>query len=74
MRFQDTQQRLQKALDEIQRLGYTLREEWMEGSGGGCVLNGQKLFFSDTSLPLPERLDQALEFLEQMAEERPSSG
>lgn len=74
MKFQDTQQRLQNALDEIQRLGYTLREEWMEGSGGGCVLNGQKLFFSDTSLPLPERLEQALEFLGQVTEERPRSG
>ena len=55
---------LQQALDLATRLGYGVRQEWLGGSGGGgCELNGQKLFFLDLALDPGEQLDQLLKVL-----------
>ncbi|MDO4574114.1 MAG: hypothetical protein Q4D98_02750 [Planctomycetia bacterium] len=62
----DMREQLATTLAEIQKNGWTLREEWMDGNGGGCILHGKKFFFSDQSLRLPDRLQVALDFLEEL--------
>ncbi len=53
---------LESALDLAKRLGYKIRQEWLGGTGGGgCELNGQKVFFLDLALMPEEQLDQLLE-------------
>ncbi|MEE8451574.1 MAG: hypothetical protein V3R99_06650 [Thermoguttaceae bacterium] len=55
---------LEQALDLATRLGYGIRQEWLGGSGGGgCELNGQKIFFLDLALDPGEQLDQILAVL-----------
>lgn len=55
---------LEQALDLATRLGYTVRQEWLAGSGGGgCELKGHKLFFLDLDLGPGEQLEQVLEAL-----------
>jgi hypothetical protein len=55
---------LEQALDLARRLGYTIRQEWLAGSGGGgCELKGQKLFFLDLDLSPVEQFDLVLETL-----------
>jgi hypothetical protein len=55
---------LEEALDLAARLGYTIRQEWLAGSGGGdCELKGRKLFFLDLDLGPAEQLEQVLEAL-----------
>jgi hypothetical protein len=59
-----TVEMLEQALDLATRLGYTIRQEWLAGSGGGgCELKGRKLFFLDLDLGPGEQLEQALEAL-----------
>jgi hypothetical protein len=59
-----TVEMLQRALDLATRLGYTVRQEWLAGSGGGgCELKGRKLFFLDLDLGPLEQLEQVLETL-----------
>ena len=54
----------EQALDLAARLGYTIRQEWLAGSGGGgCELKGQKLFFLDLDLSPDEQLDLVLDTL-----------
>jgi hypothetical protein len=46
-----------KALAE--QAGYTIRHEWLGGSGGGkCEFAGRKWIFVDLSLSVVEQLDQ----------------
>ena len=41
------------------RLGFEIREEWLDGHGGGaCQIKGQKILFVDQSLPPSDRIDQ----------------
>jgi hypothetical protein len=55
---------LEQALDLASRLGYTVRQEWLAGSGGGgCELKGRKLFFLDLDLGPDEQLEQVLDAL-----------
>ncbi len=55
---------LEQALDAAVRLGYTVRQEWLAGSGGGgCEFRGRKLLFIDLDLDPAEQLDQALDAL-----------
>ncbi|MDO4584930.1 MAG: hypothetical protein Q4D62_12605 [Planctomycetia bacterium] len=63
----DMQKKLKETLGKIEAKGYVLREEWLEGSGGGCEIRGKKFFFSDQSLPLPDRLRQALDFWDEIS-------
>ena len=59
-----TVEMLEQALDLAARLGYTIRQEWLAGSGGGgCELKGRKLFFLDLDLGPDEQLEQVLETL-----------
>ncbi len=55
---------LRQALDLTARLGYTIRQEWLAGcGGGGCELRGRKLFFLDLDLAADEQLEQVIETL-----------
>lgn len=55
---------LSQALDLAGRLGYSIRQEWLNGnSGGGCVLNGRKLLFLDLALGPADQLDQVIDAL-----------
>jgi hypothetical protein len=52
---------LEQALEVAARLGYTVRQEWLAGAGGGgCELKGRKLFFLDLDLPPDDQLQQLL--------------
>ena len=53
---------LEQALDLAKRAGYKIRQEWLGGEGGGgCELNGRKLFFLDLALTADEQLEQLIE-------------
>jgi len=55
---------LEEALNLATRLGYTVRQEWLAGSGGGgCELKGRKLFFLDLDLGPDGQLEQVLDTL-----------
>ncbi len=55
---------LDQALDLASRLGYSVRQEWLAGAGGGgCELKGRKLFFLDLDLPPSDQLEQVLDTL-----------
>jgi hypothetical protein len=45
-------------IELARRLGYEVREEWLDGAGGGaCELKGTRVLFVDQSLPPSERLE-----------------
>lgn len=55
---------LEQALEVASRLGYTVRQEWLAGTGGGaCQLKGRKLFFLDLDLDVHEQLEQVVDTL-----------
>ncbi len=55
---------LEHALDLADRLGYRVRQEWLDGlTGGGCELRGQKILFLDLALGPEDQLDQVLDTL-----------
>ena len=55
---------LDQALDLAVRLGYTVRQEWFAGSGGGCCeVKGRKFLFLDLDLDPEEQLEQVLSAL-----------
>lgn len=59
-----TVEMLDQALGVASTLGYTIRQEWLAGcGGGGCELKGRKLFFLDLDLPPDEQLEQLLKTL-----------
>lgn len=46
-------------IELARRLGYEVREEWLDGTGGGaCELKGRRILFVDLSLPPLDRLDR----------------
>lgn len=50
---------LESATELAQRVGYTVRQEWLGGAGGGaCQIGGQKVIFIDLALTIVEQLDQ----------------
>jgi hypothetical protein len=56
--------RLDLALKVSQDLGYTIRQEFLGGSGGGaCELRGRKYLFVDLALHVTEQLEQVCEAL-----------
>ena len=56
-----TVEMLEQAVDLAVRLGYTVRQEWFAGSGGGgCELKGRKFLFLDLDLAPEERLEQVV--------------
>ncbi|MFV2068476.1 MAG: hypothetical protein ACC645_16015 [Pirellulales bacterium] len=53
---------LESAIGVAQRLGYRVRLEWLDGSGGGgCLLKGQKWIFLDLAQSPNEQFDQVIE-------------
>ena len=55
---------LEQALDLVRRLGYEIRHEWLDGSGGGgCELRGRKVLFIDLAVGPAEQLDQVIDTL-----------
>jgi hypothetical protein len=51
-------------LDLARRLGYEIRQDWLNGNGGGgCILRGRKILFLDLALGPAEQLDQVLDSL-----------
>ena len=59
-----TVEMLEQSLDLAARLGYTIRQEWLAGGGGGgCEVRGRKLFFLDLDLGPDEQLEQVLDTL-----------
>ncbi len=56
--------RLEKGIIAVQNLGYSVRQEWLDGEGGGvCILRGEKILFLDLSQDINEQLDVVLEIL-----------
>lgn len=52
---------LEAALVLAEKLGYTVRQEWLGGTrGGACRYGGRKWLFVDLSLPVEEQLEQVL--------------
>lgn len=53
---------LEQAIAAAERLGFTVRLEWLGGNeGGGCEFGGQKWLFIDLSLSHIEQLDQVIQ-------------
>jgi hypothetical protein len=49
---------LSHALNLAERLGYSVRQEWIDGNGGGgCTLRGRKLIFIDLAAPPEDQLE-----------------
>jgi hypothetical protein len=50
---------LERLKELAEEAGYTIRHEWLGGSGGGkCEFAGRKWIFVDLSLSVVEQLDQ----------------
>ena len=59
-----TVEMLEEALELAERLGFKVRQEWLDGRGsGGCELKGQRWIFLDLSEPAREQLDAVTECL-----------
>jgi hypothetical protein len=52
---------LDEALTVAESLGYSIRQEWMGGTGGACEIAGRRWLFVDLALTTDERLDQVVE-------------
>jgi hypothetical protein len=51
-------------LDVARRIGFEIREEWLEGAGAGaCEVRGQRILFVDQSLPPVDRVIQIAQAL-----------
>jgi len=56
---------LDQAIAFAQRAGLQIRQEWLDGNGGGwCEFGGQRWLFVDLSLDPQERLARILHELE----------
>jgi hypothetical protein len=50
---------LERLKEVAENAGYTVRQEWLGGAGGGaCQFAGRKWIFIDLSLTVIEQLDQ----------------
>jgi len=59
-----TAQLLSQALDLSRRIGYHIREEALEGAGGGhCLIRGQKWLLLDLTQTRQEQLNDVLDAL-----------
>jgi len=57
---------LEQAIASAEKLGYSVRHEWLGGTGGGaCEFAGRKWIFIDLALSVIEQLDQVTEALRQ---------
>ncbi|MCI0360080.1 MAG: hypothetical protein L0211_16505 [Planctomycetaceae bacterium] len=56
---------LERMMETAERAGYTVRLEWLGGTGGGaCEFAGRKWIFIDLALSVVEQLDQVAAALE----------
>jgi hypothetical protein len=54
-----TVEMLERLKEVAERAGYTVRQEWLGGTGGGaCEFAGRKWIFVDLALSVVEQLDQ----------------
>lgn len=54
-----TVEMLERLKEVAERAGYTVRQEWLGGVGGGkCEFAGRKWIFIDLALSVVEQLDQ----------------
>ena len=53
----------EEAIQAAELLGYTIRQEWLDGSGGACQFGGKRWIFLDVSLSTSDQLDQLVEAL-----------
>ena len=51
-----TAELLDEALSLATKLGYRVRQEWLDGGGGLCVVRGERWLFIDLAEPLAEQL------------------
>jgi len=52
---------LAHALNLAERLGYVVRQDWLEGGGGGgCELRGRKFLFIDLATSPADQLEMVL--------------
>jgi hypothetical protein len=51
---------LEEAVRAATSLGYSVRQDWLSGSGGACEIKGKRWLFVDLSLSPLEQLDQVL--------------
>lgn len=59
-----TAQLLSQALDAARRLGYEVREDSLEGAGGGhCLIRGKKWLLLDMTQTYREQLSDVLDAL-----------
>ena len=57
---------LEEALKTAKKQGFTVRQEWLSGSGGPCEIRGRQFLFLDLSLSAVEQLDQVLAAIRQI--------
>jgi hypothetical protein len=62
-----TVERLELALDQARKLGFQIRQEWLETGGGVCEFRGQRWLFVDLSQSAVEQLELVREALRQYA-------
>ena len=50
---------LEEAMETARKLGYQLRQEWLDGTGGGaCQFGGKQWIFIDLALSTADQIDQ----------------
>jgi hypothetical protein len=55
---------LAHALNLAEQLGYVIRQEWLDGGGGGgCELRGRKFLFIDLATSPADQFDRVLRVL-----------
>ena len=60
---------LEEALKMAKTLGFNIRHEWLDGSGGGgCEIRGERWIFIDLALGTAEQLAQVTEAISQDAQ------
>ena len=63
-----TVEMLEEALELAERLGFKVRQEWLDGRGSGvCELKGQKWIFVDLAEPVRDQFDAIAECLQAAA-------
>jgi len=58
---------LEQALAAAERIGYRVRQDWLDGRGGGCEIKGQKWILLDLASSPAEKLQVVAEVLSQEA-------
>ncbi len=62
-----TVEMLEEALELAERLGFKVRQEWLDGRGSGsCELKGQHWIFLDLAEPAREQLAAVVECLRRL--------